>query len=151
MKGDLHARDARHAPHLGHECGGRMPIPRPMRAKQHHAVSIAPLRVSELPLPRLIKAHQRVDPTWTIEVRPLIAHAQMHLDDAAADGLGIDDAGVTLEMPADPRAAIVLDLAIGLGVHRPMVEGAFAARLAGDVTPPPRLAVDDRDVRADMT
>src|SRR5262245_66544906 len=53
-------------------------------------------------------------------------------------------------MSADPRAAIVLDAGILSGMHRPIVECAFPARLAGDVTPPVRLALHDRDIRADM-
>jgi hypothetical protein len=74
----------------------------------------------------------------------------MHLDHAAADGLGVEDAGIALEMPADPRAAIVLDAGIVRGMHGPIVEGAFPAGLSGDVAPPARLALDDRHVRADM-
>src|SRR5260370_41504700 len=79
-----------------------------------------------------------------------MAHAQMHLDHATADGLGVEDAGVALEMPADPRAAIRLDAGIVRGVHGPMIEGAFPAGLSGRVAPPARLALDDRDVRTDM-
>ena len=49
-------------------------------------------------------------------------------------------------MPGNPCAAIVLDVGIRGGMHRPMVEGAFSSRLAGDMAPPMRLARDDRGV-----
>src|SRR5262249_56737867 len=71
-------------------------------------------------------------------------------DRAAAGGRGVEDAGIAVEMRADPRAAIILDAAIARGVHGPMIEGAFPAGLSGDVAPPARLAVDYRHVRADM-
>src|SRR6266511_281595 len=122
MKSDLQARDARHSPHLRHERRRRMAIAPPMRTEQHHAVSVTPVRIGEVPSPLVIEAHECLDPAGAVEVRPLIAHAQVHFDDTAADGLGVDDAGIALEMPADPRAAIVLDGTIACGVHRPMVE-----------------------------
>src|SRR5260370_41194265 len=53
-------------------------------------------------------------------------------------------------MSANPCAAIVLDAGIPDGVNRPMLERAFSAGLTGDVPPPVRLALDDRDVGADM-
>src|SRR5262249_22322568 len=93
----------------------------------------------------------RLDPASAVEVRLLIAHAQMHFDDAAADALGVENAGIALQVPAYPGAAIIFDGAIVRGVHRPMVERAFPSGLAGDVAPPTRLAVYDRDIRADMT
>src|SRR5205807_1569355 len=79
---------------------------------QHHAVSVAPVSIGEVPAPLLVEAYERIDPAGPIEVRPLIAHAQMHLDHATVDGLGFEDAGVALEMLADPRAAIRLDAGI---------------------------------------
>src|SRR5260221_3886382 len=112
MKRDLHARDTGQAPHLRHERGRRMAIARTVRPEQHDAVSVAPVLIGEVPAPLLVEAHERIDPAGPIEVRPLIAHAQMHLDHATADGLGVEDAGVALEMPADPRAAIRLDAGI---------------------------------------
>src|SRR5262249_32104772 len=105
----------------------------------------------EVPSPLLVEAHERIDPAGPIEVRPLIAHAQMRLDHATADGLGVEDAGVALEMPADPRAAIRFDAGIARAVHGPMIEGAFPTGLSRRVAPPARLAVDDRDIRTDMT
>src|SRR5437660_1346729 len=105
---------------------------------------------SDAALPLVVEAHERVDPAWTVEIGPLIAHAQMDFDDAASDGFDVDDAGIALQMLANPCAAIVLDAGIASGVNRPMLERAFSGRLAGDVPPPVRLALDDRDVRADM-
>src|SRR5262249_18506300 len=150
VKRDLYARTAGHLPHLCGERSRRVAIARAMRPEQHHAVSVAPVVIGEVPSPLMVEAHERIDPAGAVEVRPLIAHAQMHLDHATADRLGVEDAGVALEMPADPRAAILLDAAIARGVHGPMIEGAFPAGLSGDVAPPARLAVNDRHVRADM-
>src|SRR5258707_2508950 len=127
VKRDLHARDPGQVPHLRHERGRRMAIARTVRPEQHDAVSVARVLIGEAPAPLLVEAHERIDPAGPIEVRPLIAHAQMHLDHATADGLGVEDAGVALEMPADPRAAIRLDAGIVRGVHGPMIEGAFPA------------------------
>src|SRR5262245_19195906 len=121
-----------------------------MRPEQYYAVSVAPVLIGEVPSPLLVETHERIDPAGAIEVRPLIAHAQMHLDHATADGLGVEDAGIALEMRPDPRAAIILDAAIVRRVHGPIIEGAFPAGLSGDVAPPAGLALDDRHVRADM-
>src|SRR4029079_947828 len=98
----------------------------------------------------MVEAHERIHPSGAIEVRPLVAHAQMHLDHTAADGLGVEDAGIAREVPANPRAAVVLDLGVVRGVDGPIVESAFPAGTAGDMAPPARLALDDGDVRADM-
>src|ERR1044072_9890272 len=102
-----------------------------MRTEQHHTVSVAALGVGKVPSPLVIKTHERLDPARAIEVGPLVAHAQMGFDDASADRLGIEDAGIALEMPADPRSTIVLDPALALRLHRPMVEGVFISRFAG--------------------
>src|SRR6266481_1995384 len=150
VKRDLHARDTGQAPHLRHERGRRMAIARTVRPEQHDAVSVAPVSIGEVPAPLLVEAYERIDPAGPIEVRPLIAHAQMHLDHATADGLGVEDGGVALEMLADPRAAIRLDAGIVRGMHGPMIEGAFPAGLSRRVAPPARLAVNDRDIRTDM-
>src|SRR5262249_18575181 len=150
VKRDLHARNAGHLPHLCGERSRGVAIARAVRPEQHHAVSVAPVVIGKIPSPLMVEAHERVDPAGAVEVRPLIAHAQMHLDHATADGLGVEDADVALEMPADPRAAIRFDAGIVRGVHGPMIEGAFPAGLSGRVAPPARLAVDDRNVRTDM-
>src|SRR5262249_28582128 len=71
-------------------------------------------------------------------------------DDAAADALDVNDAGIASQMAADPCAAIVLDAGFPSGMHRPIVECAFPARLSGDVAPPARLALYDRDIRTDV-
>src|SRR5262249_14979163 len=125
VKRDLHARNAGYLPHLCGERFRRVAIARAMRPEQPHALSLAPVLVGEVPSPLLAETHERIDPAGAIEVRPLIAHAQMHLDHAAADGLGVEDAGIALEMPTDPRAAIILDAGIVRGVHGPIVEGAL--------------------------
>src|SRR5262245_40797984 len=127
-----------------------MAIAQTVRPEQHHAVSVSPILIGEVPSPLLVEAHERIDPAGPVEVRPLIGHAQMHLDHATADGLGVEDAGVALEMRPDPRATIRFDAGVVRGVHGPMIEGAFPARLSGRVAPPARLAVDNRTVRTDL-
>src|SRR5215470_17823699 len=150
VKCDLHARDAGQVPHLCRERGRRVAVAWAMRPEQHHAVSVAPVLIGEVPAPLLVEAHERIDPAGPVEIRPLIAHAQMHLDHTTADGLGVEDAGVALEMRPDPRAAIRFDAGVVRGVHGPMIEGAFPAGLSCRVAPPARLAVDDRDVRTEV-
>ena len=49
-------------------------------------------------------------------------------------------------MFAYPRAAARFDLRLRLGVDRPVIKCAPARRLARDVPPPARLAVDNRQV-----
>jgi len=111
----------------------------PVWTEQHHAVSVAAVGIGELPSPLVIETHERLDPAGAIEVGPLVAHAQMHFDDASADGLGIEDAGVALEMAGEstcrnsPRWPPSRP-----GVHRPMVEGPFLSRFTGHVPPPAR-------------
>src|SRR5947209_19030457 len=117
-------------PHLSEKGGRRTTVAPPVRAEQHHAVSVTPIRIREVPLPLVVEAHDRVNPAWTVEIGPLIAHAQMDFDDAAPDGFDVDDAGIALQMSANPCAAIVLDAGIASGVNRPMLERAFSAGLA---------------------
>src|SRR5262245_65675662 len=148
VKRDLHARNAGHLPHLCGERFRRVAVARAMRPEQHHAVSVAAVLIGEVPSPLLVETHERIDPADAIEVRPLIAHAQMHLDHAAADGLGVEDAGIALEMAADPRAAIILDAGIVRGVHGPNVEGTLPPGSPVTVGPPARLPLYIRTARA---
>ena len=85
MKGDLHAGNARHAAHPREQSRGRMTILWTMRPEQYHAISVAPLPIGESLFSQGIEAHHRIQPTRTVEVRPLIAHAQVHLDHPGSD------------------------------------------------------------------
>ena len=115
-------------------------------AEQHHAVAVAAVAVGIVPALVLVEPHQRRDPALAVEVGPLVGEAQMRLDDAPADGLEIEHAGVAGEVLLDPRAAVLLDRAVVLGVNGPVVERALHARLAGRVAPPDRLPVEHRDI-----
>src|ERR1044072_7699820 len=108
-----------------------MAIARSMLTEQHHAVTIAPVRVGVVPAIVLVEPHQRLDPAGTIKIRPLVGETQVHLDDAPADGFEIDHAAVAGEMRFDPGAGLRLDLRVGLGVDGPVIERAPLARLAG--------------------
>src|SRR6185436_11179807 len=119
-----------------HQRPRRMAIARAMRPEQHDAVAVAAIIVRIVPEAVLVEPHQRLDPALAVEVRPLVGEAQMRLDDAPADGLEIDHACVTGEVFLDPRSAVLLDRAVVLRVHGPVIEGAFHARLARGVAPP---------------
>src|SRR5207244_11005493 len=67
---------------------------------------------------------------------PTFGEAQMHLDDAPANGFEIKHAGITGKMLRDPFAAALLDLGIMLGMQHPMIERALRSRMAGRVAPP---------------
>src|SRR5262249_35423465 len=87
VKRDLHARNAGHLPHLAGARPWGVAIARPLRPEQPPAVSVAPVVIGKTPSPLPVESHERVAPAGPIEVRPLIAHAQMPLDHATADGL----------------------------------------------------------------
>ena len=121
-----------------------------VRREQHDAVSGAPCRIVEPPFARRIETDDRLHPTSAIEIGPLIGEAQMHFDDAAADGLEVEQPGVALEMLATPGAAPVLDRGCWHCMHFPVVESASTAGNAGRMTPPLRFAIDQGHVAADM-
>src|SRR5262245_13454153 len=150
VKGDLHAGHGGDALDALDQLRRRMAIARAVRPEQHHAIAVAAVGIGERPLALLMEPYHRRDPAGAVEVRPLIAHAQMHLDHATADGLGVEDAGEARKMLSDPGTDTVLDRGIVRGVHRPVLEGALRAGCAGDVAPPGRVALDHRHVGADM-
>ena len=118
--------------------------------EQHDAVAGAAILVGEVPDAFGIESDDRLDPAGAVEIGPLIAEAQMAFDDAAANGLEIDHPGIALEISAEPVAAIGLKGGTRLGVNGPVVESAALERDAGRVAPPHGIAVNDRDVGADM-
>src|SRR6267378_794123 len=74
----------------------------------------------------------------------------MGLDDASADGLEVQHAGVAREMPAAPGAAPILYRGRRGGADFPMVERSHPAGDAARMAPPNRRAIDQGDVAADM-
>ena len=151
MEGDLHAGHAGLGADLLDEIGRRVPVLDAVTAEQHHAVAVAALGVVVLPHALGVEPDQRLHPGVTaVEVRPLVGEAQVHLDDAAADGLEVDHARVAGEVALQPLAAVALDGRARLGQHGPVVEHAALERRAVGVTPPPRAAVDHRDVGGDV-
>src|SRR5712691_594319 len=109
VKRDLDARYTRPPPYRIHEFAGRMAITS-LAAEQDHAVAVAPVAVVEAPFAAMIEPHQRIDPAGAVKIRPLIAQAQVHLDDGSADRFEIQHSGVAGQMTADPRAAYLLDV-----------------------------------------
>ena len=101
---DLHAGNARHLPDMIYESGRGVAVARAVRPEQNDAVAVAPLDIGEIPNPLLIEPDHGIDPAAPIKIRPLVAHAQVHLDDAAGDGFEIDDPGKSIEMPSNPEA-----------------------------------------------
>src|SRR6185312_665625 len=120
-----------------------MAIAPPVRHEQHDAVTAPPRGVVEPPSAVPVEADQRLDPAVAaVQVGPLVGEAQVRLDYAAADRLEIDEAGVAGEVRATPRAAAVLDRAVGVRAHVPIIERAVAAGDAARMTPPLRDAID---------
>jgi len=121
-----------------------------VRAEQDDAVAVAPLDIGEIPTPLLIEPDDGIGPAAPIEIRPLVAHAQVHLDDATGDGFEIDDSGKAIEMPSNPEATTIFDFRFVRGVDNPVIECAVRRRRAGDVAPPTRFPGHDRNVRAQV-
>src|SRR5262245_49546810 len=103
VKRDLHARDTGQAPHLRHERSRRVAIARTVRPEQHDAVSVAPVLIGEVPAKLLVEAYERIVLAGAIEVRPLIAHAEMQVDHAHADGVGHEGYGCALRWSSGSR------------------------------------------------
>ena len=77
-----------------------------------------------------------LDPSWTVEIWPLIGETQMRLDDPAADRLDVQHAGVAGQATHDPRPAIAFEQRIAGGLDDPVVESAPLGRDAGRVARP---------------
>jgi len=129
---------------------GGWPMPF-MRHEQHDAVAGAAMRIVKAPFAVPVEADQRLHPgIAAIEVGPLVGKAQMHFDDACADRLEVDHAGVSGEMLAAPCIAPLFDGWMGAGLDFPVIERPFAAGEAACMSPPARHAVDYGKVAADM-
>src|SRR5262245_66243883 len=84
MKGDLHAGEAWHALDLFDGCGRRMAVASTVRtdvrSEQHRTVALSAIVIGKIPLACFIKLDQRLHPSWSVEVRPLVGTAQMGFD-----------------------------------------------------------------------
>src|SRR5262249_58799876 len=145
MKGDLHAGDARHALDLFDGCGRRMAVTSTartdVRSEQDRTVALSAIVIGKIPLACFIKLDQRLYPSWSVEVRPLVGKAQMGFDDRAADRLQIEHAAIAEKIFLDPAAGSLLDIGIGLSMDDPIIKPALTRRLSGDVPPPARRAL----------
>ena len=109
MKGHLNAGDALPAEKFI-DCGviGFF-VAGTMRSEEHDAVTGPAALIAITPTAARIEINNRVDPTRTIEVGPLIGEAQVRLDNFGANGLEINAARIASEMAAQPIAAITFD------------------------------------------
>ena len=73
----------------------RFPVARAVRSEQHDAIAGAPLVIAITPAAVGIEIDDGIDPTGTIQVRPLIGEAEMRLYDFAAYGLEIHASRIT--------------------------------------------------------
>src|SRR5215475_7823113 len=137
---DLHARYIGKSQRLFNGLRWRMTIAGTLGSEQHHAVSVATVGIGKVPGTAMIESDQRIDPTATIEVRPLVAEAQMHFDDPAASRFEVEHAGIVGHVRTNPCAAVGLDFGMVGGVDGPEIECSFGSRSTGDVAPPSWLA-----------
>ena len=150
VKRDLQARHAGQICDFALQVCRRMAVARAVWGEEHDAVAGTSRRIIELPLAFGVEANEGLDPAWTVEIGPLIGEAQMRLDDAAANGLEVQHAGVALEMLPAPCTAPFLDS--GLGFARTSQQSNVPPPLAtpAGVAPPLWLAVDQGDIAADV-
>ena len=150
VKRDLQARHAGQICDFALQVCRRMAVARAVRGEEHDAVAGTSRRIVELPLAFGVEADEGLDPAWTVEIGPLIGEAQMRLDDAAANGLEVQHAGVALEMLPAPCTAPFFDSGLGFGADLPAVERPAAAGDPAGVAPPLWRAVDQGDIAADV-
>ena len=80
-----------------------------MRSEEHDTVTGPAVLIAIIPTAARIEIDDRVDPTRTVEVGPLIGEAQVRLDNLGADGLEIHAASIASEVAAQPIAAVAFD------------------------------------------
>src|SRR5579871_1371839 len=149
-EGDLHAAHAGSRAIRGQGLAGGMRIAQAVRTKKHHAVAVATIEVGVLPHTVAVQAYNRLEPAGPVQIRPLVREAQMQLDDAPADRLDVDHAGVIAQMAANPLRAIALERRSGARLDDPVIEGGGFAGDASSVAAPHRFSLDDRPVGADV-
>src|SRR5207248_6618658 len=121
-------------------------VARAMLGKQDDTVTGAPIRILKTPDSVAVERDDGFDPALAINIRPLIGEPEVAFDDFAADGLEINNSGVAIEFPAEPSAAIRLDLCPRLAMNRPIVERAGLEALPGSMAPPPSFAINHSDI-----
>src|SRR5712692_5663690 len=104
--GDLNARDAGTPANL-FDGAGRDRVHRAVGPEQDDAVS-APRPVSESPDPVRVEVHHALKPAGSVEVNPLLGHAQVTLDDLPANRLEVHDPGTPRQVPPDPPPHVPL-------------------------------------------
>src|SRR5262249_55381280 len=124
MEGDLHARHAGPGRELLDQCRWGMAIAPARGTKENDAVTVAAVGIGIGPSLVAIEAHEGLDPAGAIKVGPLTGEPQMRLDDHAADGFEVEDAGEAFEVPGDPGAAGPLQRRLVGSVNGPAVEHA---------------------------
>src|SRR5580698_7957915 len=93
VKRDLYTGDAGNVFDLLDKHRWRMTVAPAIRTEQHDAITFASV-VVEIPLPGLVESNQRINPTRTIKIGPLVGETQVRFDNRAADGLEIEHASV---------------------------------------------------------
>src|SRR5262245_57082491 len=93
VEGDLHARYPRHGRDLLHQRRWGMAITTAPWSAQHEAIAVAAIGIGVPPHAVAIERHEGLDPAGSVEIRPLVGEPQMCLDDGAADGLQVENAG----------------------------------------------------------
>ena len=111
-------------------------------SEKHDAVAGPAGVIAKAPMTTPIESDDRLDPTATIEVGPLVGEPQMRLDDLGPNSLKVHAARITPEVAAQPIATIALDLETLFPQNHPMIEHTLLERLAGGVAPPDRFSVD---------
>ena len=106
MKGHLDARNTVQTEKFIHRCTIGFFVAVTMRCEEHDTVTSPAILIAITPVTARIKLDNRIDPTRTVEVGPLIGEAQMRLDNLTANRLEVDAPGVTSEMATQPIAAI---------------------------------------------
>src|SRR6185437_16219036 len=115
VEGDLNRRHVGDGEQVADPRAIDLPVD-PMGAEEHDAVADAAL-LAELPDAVGVELDHGGKPALAVEVEPLLGHAQMAFDDAAADRLDIDDAGEAAESAAEPFAEISFEHRLRLGMN----------------------------------
>src|SRR5262245_6638930 len=148
MKGHLNAGNSLATEEFVRRSLVRLRIVSAVGSEQHNTVACSARVIAKVPTATRIEIDDRLDPTWTIEVGPLVGEAQMSLDDFRADGLKIHAAGIAFEMAAQPIATVSFNLGARFLQNHPVVEHAAVQSLADRVPPPYRFAVHDSGIAA---
>src|SRR5439155_3217355 len=119
-------------------------------SEEDHAVPGPTNIIRIVPRSLRIQVDDALDPPWSIEINPLVAHAQVAFDDGPPDRLEIDNPGVAFQVAAQPPSAVGLYLRSGLRQHGPVIEHTVVQCLADGMSPPLRLAVHHHRIGADM-